>query len=111
MSASDWITEGPLRQRYHLQPTGSKRSVQLVRELNQPDRNLICATNQELAKADTKPRSLSFGRFLGSIPMVDYYLLQKSHPDIFSPDPEIARPALVKFWNSTEAQPFRVQRA
>jgi hypothetical protein len=110
-SVTDWITEGPLRQRYHLQPTGSKRSAQLVVEQEQPDRNLICNTNVELAKADSKPRDLSFGRYLGSIPLVDYQRLKKTRPEIFSNDPEIARPALIKFWNSADAAPFRVQRA
>jgi hypothetical protein len=111
MGATDWITEGALRTRFHQQPTGSKRSVELVRELNQPDRDLICSTNVEKAKADKKPRDLSFGRFLGSIPLVDYYRLQKTHPEIFASDPEIARPALIKFWNSSEAAPFKVQKA
>lgn len=111
MSVTDWVTEGPLRQRYHLQPTGSKRSVQLVKELNQPDRDLICHRNQELAKMDSSPRDLDFGRFLGSIPFVDFIRLQNETPEIFSPDPDIARPALIKFWNSPEAAPFRVQRA
>ena len=109
MSATDWIYEGPLRQRYIQQPTGSKRSVELVRELNQPSRNLICELNQERAKGPV--RDLSFGRYLGSSPRVDYLRLKKEQPDIFSPDPDIARPALIKFWNSPDAVAFRVQRA
>ncbi len=111
MSWSDWVYEGPLRQRYKVQPTGSKHTTELVRELNQPDASRIYQENQEMAKAIDRPANLSFGRWLGRIPKVDYYRLRQERPEIFSNDPEIARPALIRFWNSPEAAAFRVQRA
>ena len=46
-----------------------------------------------------------------AIPIVDFLRIQKTHPDLFSPDREMARKATIKFFNSTEGKPYRVQRA
>ncbi len=115
--ANGWtapITEGPLQVRFKTETGDSKGHTLLVRELSQPGRDEVLEFNKLAAiEASTgnKPRDLSFGRYLGSIPVLDFLNIQKSHPDLFSSDPGIARPALIKFWNSTEGRPYRVQRA
>lgn len=114
MSARDWVREGELAARYWMQPTGSKRTAQLVKQIVQPSRPAILADIKQKridADAGNRPKELSFGRYLGSIPTVDIIRLQKEQPEIFSGDAEIARKALIKFWNSPDAELFRVQRA
>ncbi len=109
-----WLNEGPIRVRWWDQPTGSKLYTELVKETNQPDRNIIMADTAQKRKDASlgdKPRDLSFGRFVGRLPIVDFLRIQKSHPDLFSPDADIARKATIKFFNSTEGAPYRVQRA
>lgn len=114
MGWSDWVTDGALRTRFRMQPTGSKRNHELVRELNQPDRDLIL-TNVKKARDEVETgatiKDLSFGRYLGTIPTIDLLKLQETHPDLFSPDGEIARKATIRFFNSSEGAKFRVQRA
>ncbi len=108
-----YIEEGPLRARFKTEPGGS-RTTTLVRELSQPGRDAILEQNKLAAiEASTGngPRDLAHGRYLGSIPILDFLNLQKSHPDLFSPDRDIARKATIKFWNSSEGEPYRVQRA
>ncbi|MEE9366414.1 MAG: hypothetical protein V3W44_06990 [Dehalococcoidales bacterium] len=109
MAKTPWVDEGPLRARFWDQSTGSKLGTELVREVNQPDRDKIMANTQEMAKEGTP--DLSFGRLVARIPIVDFYRLQKSHPDLFNPDADIARPAVVKFFNSTEGKAYRVNKA
>ena len=104
-----WLNEGPLRTRFWDQSTGSKGSTQLVKEVQQPDRDIIMANTAELAK-DGSP-DLGFGRLVGRIPIVDFIRLQETHPDLFNPDADIARPAVVKFFNSTEGKQYRVNKA
>ena len=48
-----WVSEGPLRARFWDQSTGSKMESQLVREVNQPDRDVIMANTAEMAKEGT----------------------------------------------------------
>lgn len=117
MGWSDWVPAGTgdLRVRYRVQPTGNKNETQLVKEVNQHSRDAIMADTAKLRddaeSHQGKPRDMSFGRFVGRIPMVDFLRLQKSHPDLFSPDAEIARKATIKFMNSAEGRQYRVQKA
>jgi len=109
VSEIEWIKplhEGSLSRRVRIQD----EHLALV-DTVQPDRDQICERNQQRARQDRKPRKLGFGRYLGEIPLLDVIKLQTSHPDLFSPDKDIARKALIRFWNSPEAKPFRVQRA
>ncbi len=53
MAKTPWVDEGPLRARFWNQSTGSKLSAELVREVNQPDRDKIMANTQEMAKEGT----------------------------------------------------------
>jgi hypothetical protein len=95
---ADWVTHGDT----------------VTRVISQPGRNEILAQNAELATGiaqGDKIKDLSFGRYLGSVPMVDILNWQVNHPDLFSDDAQIARKALIKFWNSSEGRPYRVQRA
>ena len=113
MGWTPYIEEGPLRARFKTEPGGS-RTTTLVRELSQPGRDAILEQNKLAAiEASTgnKPRALSHGRYLGSIPILDFLKLQKSHPDLFHPDPAVKRAATIKWFNSTEGRPYRVQRA
>lgn len=108
MSNTPWIKEGPLAVRFR------DEQGHLVKETVDTGREFILEENKRLANEVTqgnKPRSLSFGRYLGSVPMLDIIKWQKEHPDLFSPDREVARKALVKFWNSSEGRPYRVQKA
>ena len=106
-------TGSGLMARFRMQPTGSKREAQIVREIIQPDRNIVMSQIREEEKAahSGQIKDLSFGRYVGSIPMVDILKLQKSHPDVFSPDSDTARKATIKFMNSSEGRQYRVQRA
>jgi hypothetical protein len=101
---SDWVNEGALRKRFRMQ------GGDLVSELHQPGEDRILELNKQRRNGD-KPKDLSFGRYLGEVPERTILEWQTKHPDLFSPDAEIQRKATIKFWNSTEAAPFRVQRA
>ncbi len=114
MSWSDWVQEGPLRARFRMDATGSKTTHRLVKEVNQPDRNLIMADTANLrkeAELGNGPRDLSFGRLVGRIPIVDFIRIQENHPDLFSPDGEAARKATIKFFNSSDGAKYRIKRA
>jgi hypothetical protein len=108
MSNTPWLQNGDLAARWRVE--GEK----LVRETVQPNRDRIMEQNKqdavEVAQGN-RPKDLSFGRYLGSVPFQDMLMWQKKHPDLFSPDVEVARKALIKFWNSTEGRPYRVQKA
>ena len=112
--ATPWVDSGSgLRARFAVDPTGSKRTTTLVKETNQPDRNIIMRHVAEKRKeADAGGvKDMSFGRYVGEIPLIDFLRIQKTHPDLFSPDVEIARKATIKFFNSTEGAPYRVKKA
>ena len=59
----------------------------------------------------TKMGDMSFGRLVGRIPIVDFLRLEKTHPDLFSPDVETARKATIKFFNSSEGAQYRIRKA
>lgn len=108
MSNTPWIKEGPLAARFRTE------GDLLIKETEDMGEQFILEENKRLANEVTqgnKPRDLSFGRYLGSVPMLTLLKWQKTHPDLFSPDAETARKALIKFWNSTEGRPYRVQKA
>jgi len=108
MANTPWVKDGDLASRFRMEGNT------LVKETVKPNRASIMEQNKRDANNVTqgkRPKDLSFGRFLGSVPMIDIIDWQKKHPDLFSPDPEIARKALIKFWNSTEGAPYRVQKA
>ena len=108
MADSPWIEQDGFAVRY------TEEQGQLVKKSRQINREAILEQNKRDANNVTqgiRPRDLSFGRYLGSVPMQDILRWQKSHPELFSPDQEIARKALIKFWNSSEGRPYRVQRA
>lgn len=54
--------------------------------LDQPTRKLILERNAELRKNKGTLKDLSFGRQLASIPVLDYYALQKKFPKLKSSD-------------------------
>ncbi len=113
MGATPWINEGPLRVRYSEDPTGSKDTTRLVKETNQVDRNLIMADTAEARKSAEagEVKDLGFGRLVGRIPLIDFLRIQKSHPDLFSPDVETARKATIKFINSADGRQYRIKKA
>ena len=105
--------DGELHTRFNVAPTGSKRVTRLERQIVQPGRDAIMEQikTERAAADDGDLKDMSFGRYVGSIPMLDMLTIQKNHPDLFSPDVEIARKATIKFFNSTEGAPYRVKRA
>ena len=110
----EWVQEGPLAVSFHEQPTGSKNTTELVKTVIQPDRNRIMLDTQIMrdeASLGGAPKDLSFGRLVGRLPLVDALRLKKEQPDLFSPDMAIAKAATIKFFNSSEGKPYRIQRA
>jgi hypothetical protein len=109
-----WIhEESGLSARFKTEGGGGD-STNLVKQMVQPDRPQILkeiAEERKQASLGNKPKDLAHGRYIGSIPMIDYMRMQRTHPDMFSPDRDIARAATIKFMNSTEAEMFRVQKA
>jgi len=99
--------------RFKTETTGSKGTVKLVKETFQPDRNLIMEGNKSLQRAaeDGMIKDMSFGRWVGRIPTLDFINLQEKYPDLFSNDIELARKATIKFMNSPEAAGYRIQKA
>lgn len=117
MGYTPWVDAGTgaLRARFRMDPTGSKHVARLVKETNQPDRNVIMQNTAEMRKAaeteSSKLGDMSFGRLIARIPIVDFYRIQQTHPDLFAGDPETVRKAVIRFFNSPEGAPYRVRKA
>jgi len=111
---TDWLHEkSGLSARFKTEGSG-KQTTHLIRQMVQPDRPEILADIAEKRKEASlgnKPRDLQHGRLIGTIPMIDYYRMQKTHPDLFCGDREIMRAATIKFMNGPEGALFRIQKA
>ena len=81
----------------------------LLIDTHQPDRDEIMADTAERRK-DGGGRDLSFGRLVGRIPTMDYYQLQKTHPQLFNGDAEQQQKAWVKFING-EGREYMLKKA
>ncbi len=101
-----WINEGSLRQRFHME------GDQLVRELNQPDRDLIMDSVQDQRRRQERHPLLG-GWKVATIPLVDLERGKLSYPDLFdrSADADTRRKALLRFSQDLEMRQYRVRAA
>ena len=99
-----WINEGPLRVRFR------QEGNHLVKEMNQPDRNLIMDTIQEEKRV--APRQSFLGGYkVGSIPLVDWEIVKKKHPGPDCNDAEERRKALIRFSNDPDMKQYITKKA
>lgn len=99
-----WISEGPLRVRFR--QVGTK----LVRETNQPDRDLIMDQIQD-ERRDGRRQPFLGGYKVCSIPLVDWERVKQKYPELQSGDQELARAALIRFSHDPEMQKYLIEAA
>jgi hypothetical protein len=100
-----WINEGSLRVRFR------EEQNHLVKELNQPDRDVIMAGIQEEKKLVQKKDS-ALGYKVGSIPLVDFEIVIKKYPEFMDKcDSELKRNALIRFTNDPDMQQYVLRKA
>lgn len=99
-----WINEGPLRVRFR------EEAGHLVKETNQPDRNIIMEATQK-ERRDTPRQSFLGGYKVGSIPLVDLERVKKLHPGLFCKDAEERKKALIRFSNDPDMRPYLIKKA
>lgn len=75
----------------------------------QPDRKVILERNQRLRNTPGAVKDLSFGRFLASIPLEDYYRLQREHPELRSGDAKVRSQKMLALLRDPENRKFLVQ--
>ena len=97
------MTDGVLERHIEVDSNGLARGCIL-----QPTRNLILNRNAELRKNPGVIKPLSFMGLEATIPLEDWYDLQKKYPDLAAPDTETQQRALTKLLNSREADIYRV---
>ena len=74
--------------------------------LDQPSRRLILERNAELRKNKGVLKDLSFGRQLASIPLLDYYALQRKFPKLKSTDGKERSEELMRVLRMPEYKPL-----
>lgn len=99
-----WIDEGSLRARFR------QVDDKLVRETNQPDRNLIMDNIVEERKHSPRQNFLG-GYKVASIPLVDWERVKLKYPELESCDPELAKAALIRFSNDSEMSQYKFKGA
>ena len=99
-----WINEGSLRARFR--QVGEK----LVRETNQPDRDLVMDTIVEERKHSPRQNFLG-GYKVASIPLVDWERVKLKYPELESCDADLAKKALIKFSNDPDMAEFKFKGA
>lgn len=77
--------DGVMRVDYH-HCAHEGRNGRTYATLDQPSRKLILERNAELRKTPGTLKDLSFGRQLASIPLLDYYELQRKFPRLRTDD-------------------------
>ena len=107
MSAADnspWVDEGSMRVRYR------EEAGHLVKEWDQPDRDLILGHVSELKKLDQNVKAS--GWFIGSVPFLDWErIVLPKYPELQSNDAELKKAALIKFSNDPDMRPYLVRKA
>ncbi len=99
-----WINEGPLRVRFR------EEQGHLVKELNQPDRDVIMSSIQEEKKLTQRKSSLGYK--VASIPLLDWENVIKKYPEFMEAcDSELKRNALIRFSNDPDMACYRLKRA
>lgn len=99
-----WINEGSLRARFR--QVGDK----LVRETNQPDRDLVMENIVEERKHSPRQNFLG-GYKVASIPLVDWERVKLKYPELESKDADLAKKALIRFSNDPDMSEFKFKGA
>lgn len=81
----------------------------LIRRLVQPGDGAILSANSERRKDPDSIRSLDWGKLVMRIPENHLLILTKKHPDLNSPHRSTRYLAWLKFHNSAESDPYRLQ--
>ncbi len=103
-SNTPWINEGPLRVRFR------EEQGHLVKELNQPDRDVIMGSIHEDKKLKQKTSALGYK--VASIPLVDWERVVKKYPEFMDRcDSELKRNALVRFSNDPDMSQYILKKA
>ena len=82
---------------------------QLVRRLVQPGDAAILSANSERRKDPGSMRKLDWGALVMRIPENHLLILTKKFPDLNSPHRDTRYLAWLKFHNSSESDPYRLQ--
>ena len=81
----------------------------LVRRMVQPGADAILSANSERRKDPESVRKLDWGKLVMRIPENHLYMLQKKYPELASPHGPTSYLAWLKFHNSAESEPYRLQ--
>ena len=103
-TVSPWVNEGSLRVRF------KEEQGHLVKETNQPDRNLILGEVQKERNEDGKQRFLG-GHKVATIPENDLPFVRACHPGLFEGDAETKKKALIAFSNDPRMSIYKIKRA
>ena len=99
-----WISEGSLRARFR--QVGDK----LVKETNQPDRDLVMQTIVEERKHSPRQNFLG-GYKVASIPLVDWERVKLKYPELVHGDADQKKRALIRFSNDPDMAEFKFKGA
>ena len=99
-----WINEGSLRARFR------QVDEKLVKETNQPDRDLIMGEIVEERKSASRQPFLG-GYKVASIPLVDWERVKLKYPELESKDADLAKKALIRFSNDSEMGIYKFKGA
>lgn len=99
------IVEGEYKLDYKVCPHENK----VYRQMTQPSADLILARNAELRKNPGVINDLSFGRYHLSIPLNDFEMLRRKHPELRSSDNSVRTAWYKKFIKSSDSLKYRVQ--
>jgi hypothetical protein len=106
MSAADntpWLNEGSIRVRYR------EEQGHLVKEFDQPDRDIILGHVAELRKCEQTKKE---GWLIGSIPTLDYErVVLPKYPEFRHGDAEQRKRALIRFSNDPDMSIYLVKKA
>ena len=81
----------------------------LVRRLVQPGDRAILSANSERRKDVDSIRKLDWGKLVMRIPENHLLILGKKYPDLVSPHAHTSYLAWLKFHQSAESEPYRLQ--
>ncbi len=82
---------------------------QLVRRIVQPGAATILSDNSERRKDTDSIRKLDWAKLVMRIPENHLLMLCKKYPDLGSPHAHTSYLAWLKFHNSSESDPYRLQ--
>ncbi len=86
----------------------SKHEDVVTRNLTQENRSMILERNSQLRNNPDALNDLTFGRQVMTIPLADYEMLRRKHPELRSSDNQVRSDWYKKFIQSAESLPYRV---